>query len=47
MSEEHRVICQKVVSPYGDGKAAKKIADKIFEVVVNEDIDLMKKFYDM
>lgn len=47
LSEEHRVICQKVVSPYGDGKAAKKIADKIFEVVVNEDIDLMKKFYDM
>ena len=47
LSEEHRVICQKVVSPYGDGKAAEKIADKIFEVVVNEDIDLMKKFYDM
>ena len=47
LSEEHRLICSKVVSPYGDGRAAEKIADKIFEVVVNEDIDLMKKFYDM
>lgn len=46
-SDEHRAICRKVVSPYGDGKAAGKIADKIFEVVVNEEIDLMKKFYDM
>ena len=47
LSEEHRLICSKVVSPYGDGRAAEKIAEKIFEVVVNEDIDLMKKFYDM
>ena len=46
MSEEHQRICKKVVSPYGDGHAAGKIAQKTVEFV-NGSIDLKKKFYDL
>ena len=46
MSDNHQKKCQRVVSPYGDGHAAKKIAHKIVEFV-NETIDLKKKFYDL
>ena len=37
---------RQVVSPYGDGNAAGRIADKIFEVIKAGSIDLKKKFYD-
>lgn len=47
MSEEHRRICEKVVSPYGDGHAAERIANKTIEVVMGGGIDLKKKFYDI
>ena len=47
MSKEHRLICNGVVSPYGDGCAAKQIAMKIINVVFNGEIDLKKKFYDL
>lgn len=47
LSEEHRLICSKVVSPYGDGRAAEKIANRIIEEIKEEKIDLMKKFYDI
>lgn len=38
--------CKDVVSPYGDGNASEKIAQKIVEVVNSGQIDLKKKFYD-
>lgn len=47
LSEEHRQICKYIVSPYGDGHAAAQIAKKTIEIVMNGDIDLKKKFYDM
>lgn len=37
--------CKKVVSPYGNGHAAEKIAEKTVDVVMNGRIDLKKKFY--
>lgn len=47
MSEEHHRICDNVTSPYGDGHAADKIAGKAVDVVMNCNIDLKKKFYDL
>lgn len=47
MSEDHKNICKKVVSPYGDGHAAERIADKTFETVMNGGIDLKKQFFDL
>lgn len=47
LSEEHRRICQRIISPYGDGHAAERIAKKTIEIVVNGDINLKKKFYDI
>ena len=47
LSNEHRMVCAKVVSPYGDGNAGKKIAKKSIEVVMDGSIDLKKKFYDL
>ncbi len=46
MSLEHKEICERVVSLYGYGHAAEKIANKIIEVVIDGRIDLKKKFYD-
>ena len=47
MSEEYHEICENVVSPYGDGHAAERIAGKSMEVVLNDKIDLKKSFYDL
>lgn len=47
MAPQFRNICQEVVSPYGNGHAAKQIADKIEETVCMMNIDLKKKFYDL
>lgn len=47
LSKEHKELCTSVISPYGDGHSAKKIADKVLEIVMKDDIDLKKKFYDM
>ena len=47
LSEEHMQVCQKVVSPYGNGHAAERIAKKIIEVVMDGGIELKKKFYDL
>lgn len=47
MSDNHREKCKKVVSPYGDGHAAERIADKAVDTVMNGRIDLKKKFYDL
>ncbi len=46
MSDAHKVVCKSVVSPYGDGHAAEKIAKKTVEVVYAGNIDLKKKFFD-
>ena len=46
MSEEHKAQCRAVISPYGDGHAAERIAKKVIEVMMSGDIDLKKRFYD-
>ena len=47
MCEEHRARARAVVSPYGDGHAAERIARKAVETVNNGRIDLKKHFYDL
>lgn len=47
LSNEHKEICKSVISPYGTGNAGTRIANKSVEVVMNERIDLKKKFYDL
>ena len=47
LSKEFKDVCSKVISPYGNGHAAKRIASKIIEVVGSDSIDLKKKFYDL
>lgn len=47
LSAEHRAICKNVVSPYGDGHAAVRIAEKSVEFVMKGKIDLKKKFFDL
>ncbi len=46
-SENHHKICEKVVSPYGDGYAAERISAKTMEFVLNGEINLKKKFFDL
>lgn len=45
LSENHKALCEKATSPYGDGHAAERIAAKCHETVMNTTIDLKKKFY--
>lgn len=47
LSTEQKEICKKVVSPYGEGHAAERIAGKIVEIIQNNDINLKKPFYDL
>ena len=47
MTTDFRKVCSNVISPYGDGHAAEQIADKVFEIILEDRIDLKKKFYDM
>ncbi len=47
MSDEHRMICAQVKSPYGSGDSAEKIAAKIHEVIMSGGVDLKKQFYDV
>lgn len=47
MSEKHKAKCQSVISPYGDGLAAERIAAKSFETVRNKSINLKKSFYNL
>ena len=47
LSKEHKEICKNVISPYGNGHAAEKIAGKIIETISKGDIDLKKKFFDL
>ena len=45
-SEEHLKVCENIVSPYGDGHAAERIAEKSINTVLTNNIDLKKHFYD-
>ncbi len=47
LSSEHKAICRDVVSPYGDGHASERIAEKSVELVMSGSINLKKKFYDL
>ena len=47
LSDEHKMICKTVNSPYGDGNSAKMITQKIIDTVLGSKIDLKKKFYDI
>ncbi len=47
LSREFKSICREVISPYGDGHAAQRIAQKVEEVIMCGEIDLKKKFYDI
>lgn len=47
MCNEHKAVCKKVVSPYGDGHAAERIVNEAINVVMKGCIDLKKKFYDI
>lgn len=46
-SDEHKAICKNVASPYGDGHASDRIANKSIEIVREGNIDLKKKFYEI
>jgi GDP/UDP-N,N'-diacetylbacillosamine 2-epimerase (hydrolysing) len=46
-NNQHKAVCKRVVSPYGDGNAAKRIAEKATDIILNGKIDLKKKFYDL
>lgn len=47
LSDRHKAVCKTVVSPYGDGHAGKRIASKVFAIVMGGGIDLKKKFFDL
>ena len=47
MSEEFRSIASAVVNPYGDGNTSEKIAQTMVRMLIDEDVDLKKKFYDI
>ena len=47
ISDNFRENCRHICPPYGDGRAAEKIAEKIVETLKNGKIDLKKKFYDL
>ena len=47
LSDEHRETCRSVISPYGDGHAAERIAEKSIDTVISGRIDLKKEFYDL
>ena len=47
LSEEYQTVCRSVISPYGDGHAAERIATKAVETVMTGNIDLKKSFYDL
>lgn len=47
LSDDHKRVCANVISPYGDGHSGTRIAEKIVEVILAENINLKKKFYDL
>lgn len=47
LSQEFRKIAKNAANPYGDGNTSAKIAEVINDVMLNWEIDLKKKFYDV
>ncbi len=47
LSADHKKKCLEVISPYGDGHAAERIARKSLEIIVAGNIDIKKEFYDI
>ena len=47
LSDDFIERCKMVVNVYGKGNAAPRIARMMYDVVINQDINLMKNFYDM
>lgn len=47
LSEEFRQMAAKVVNPYGDGNTSEKIAQIMLKKLVQENVDLKKKFFDV
>lgn len=47
LSDEHKVVCKNCKSLYGDGYAAKQIANKTIGTIINGKIDIKKKFYNL
>lgn len=47
MSADFREVCVNADSPYGDGHAAERIAQKCIEIVGGGNIDLRKTFYSL
>lgn len=47
IKDEHKKVCNSVVSPYGEGNAAIQIANKTVEIVLSGKIELKKQFYDI
>ncbi|HEY5557160.1 UDP-N-acetylglucosamine 2-epimerase [Acetobacterium sp.] len=46
LTKEYKNNARNAVNPYGDGNTSDKIIDKVKEFLMNEKIDLKKKFYD-
>lgn len=47
MNGEYRKKCVNMMNPYGDGHASERIANKAIEVVMEDSIDLKKRFYNI
>ena len=47
LTDDHKKVYRNVVSPYGDGHAAERIAKKSIDVVQIDNIDLKKNFFDL
>ena len=47
LSEDFQNNCKSVICPYGDGNAARSIAEKTFETVMEGKIDIKKSFFDL
>ena len=45
VDEKTKSACKNVTHPYGDGKAAKRIAKKCREIVSDGNINIAKEFY--
>lgn len=47
LSHDMREKCVRVINPYGTGNTAKLIAEKVYETLQGDGIDLKKSFYNM
>ncbi len=47
LSDTHKALCGKICSPYGDGHASIRIAEKTIEAVTEDTIELKKRFFNI